>query len=180
MPQKKRRRIDIVSSPEFVADLDSASIDDLRRRRKVCSDLDVELSYYRRLIHGRMDLLGFELRRRRGEEQRSLLEALPEILAAGASNSPGFPERQVEVAVPSIPERGKRAVDRALSDDFLMRLPEVGDEELEEIQVRLGEIEAEVSRQRRAVFDAYDRIQAELTRRYRDGLLTVDDLLGRP
>jgi hypothetical protein len=34
----------------------------------------------------------------------------------------------------------------------------------------LAEAEAEVSRQRRAVFEASDRIQAELVRRYREAL----------
>jgi len=49
----------------------------------MCDDLEGELSYYRRLLHGRLDLLNFELRRRSGEETRSLIEALPEILADG-------------------------------------------------------------------------------------------------
>jgi hypothetical protein len=177
VPQSNRRRIDTVRSPEFVQGLDAISIDDLRRRRKICADLDVELSYYRRLLHGRMDLLAFELRRRRGEEQRSLLEALPEILAAGGAVAGGFPERSVEVAVPSLPERGKRAVDKVLGDDFLARLPDAADAELAEIQESLSEVEAEVSQQRRAVYDAYDRIQDELTRRYREGLVSIDELL---
>ncbi len=177
MPQSKRRRIDTVRSPEFTQGLDAIGIDDLRRRRKVCADLDVELSYYRRLLHGRMDLLAFELRRRRGEEERSLLEALPEILAAGATASGGFPDRSVEVAIPSIPERGRRAVDRVLGDDFLARLPDLEESELSEIQVSLADVEGEVSQQRRDVHSAYDRIQDELTRRYREGLVSVDELL---
>jgi hypothetical protein len=175
--QSKRRRIDIVRSTDFVEGLETISVDDLRRRRKICSDLDVELSYYRRLLHGRMDLLAFELRRRRGEEQRTLLEALPEILADGEAVPEGFPQRQVEVAVPRIPEQGRRAVDRALGDDFLTRLPDLPVEELAEIQERLTEVEGEVSRQRRDVHRVYDRIQEELTRRYREGLVSIDELL---
>ena len=61
-------------------------------------------------------------------------------------------------------------MDEALADDFLARLPEMGDAELAAVQQRLAEVEAEVSRQRRAVFEASDRIQAELVRRYRRGL----------
>jgi hypothetical protein len=175
--ETKRRRIDKVRSPDFTEGLDGISIDDLRRRRKICADLDVELSYYRRLLHGRMDLLAFEARRRSGEEERSLLEALPEILATGTVGPGGFPERQVEVAVPSIPERGRRAVDRALGDDFLARLPEIGDDELNEIQASLADVEAEISEQRRVVHKVYDRIQNELTQRYREGRVSIDDLL---
>jgi phage gp36-like protein len=76
----------------------------------------------------------------------------------------------VPVEVPDLPTLGRRAVDRALADDFLARLPEMGDAELAEVQQRLAEAEADVSRQRRAVFEASDRIQAELVRRYRVGL----------
>ena len=81
------------------------------------------------------------------------------------------------MAVPSIPEKGKRAVDRALGDDFLAHLPDTGDDELAEIQGSLVEVEIDVSEQRRDVHTAYDRIQNELTRRYREGRVSIDDLL---
>lgn len=165
-----RRRIDQVQTPEFTSGLEDLSLDDLRARRRICSDLDVELSYYRRLLQGRLDLLTFEVRRRAGEEQRSLLEALPEVLASWAAGEPGLPERRVAVELPDLPASGRRAVDQALQDDFLARLPEMDDVELGEVQHRLAEAEAEVSRQRRAVFEASDRIQAELVRRYREAL----------
>jgi hypothetical protein len=73
------------------------------------------------------------------------------------------------VEMPDLPGAGRRAVDRALSDDFLARLPEMGDEELASVQERLAEAEAEMSRQRRAVFEASDLLQTELVRRYRAG-----------
>jgi hypothetical protein len=79
--EKHRRRIDQVLDPEYVADLRELPLDELRVRRSTCDDLDGELSYYRRVLHARMDLLAFELRRRSGEETRSLIEALPDILA---------------------------------------------------------------------------------------------------
>ena len=170
MTHTPRRRIDQVQSPEFTSGLDELSLEEIRTRRRVCADLDIELSYYRRLLQGRLDLLAFERRRRAGEEQRSLLEALPEVLASWASGEAGLPERRVAVEVPDLPPQGRRAVDRALADDCLARLPEMEDAELEQVQQRLAEVEAEVSRQRRAVFEASDRIQAELVRRYRLGL----------
>lgn len=170
MTHTPRRRIDQVQAPEFTSGLEDLSLEDLRMRRRLCSDLDIELSYYRRLLQGRLDLLTFEVRRRAGEEQRSLLEALPEVLASWAAGDPGLPERRVSVDLPDLPALGRRAVDQALADDFLARLPEMGDEELAGVQHRLAEAEAEVSRQRRAVFEASDRIQAELVRRYRQTL----------
>jgi hypothetical protein len=175
--EERRRRIDIVQDPEFVASLGDLDVAELRRRRAVCSGLDIELSYYRRLVHGRMDLLAFEARRRRGEDERSLLEALPEILAGEGTAGPGFPERRVGVEIPDLPEIGRRAIDRVLADDFLARLPDLDDAELHDTQERLAAVEAELSRQRRAVYEAYDRIQAELTRRYAAGDADADEVL---
>lgn len=177
MTEHKRRRIDQIRDPGFIADLDSVDTGELRRRRDMCGDLDVELSFYRRMLHGRLDLLSFELRRRSGEERRTLMEALPEILAGDAEpqppRAPGD-SRTIPIEAPDLPEVGRRPVDRALGDDFLARLPELDDDDLEATRVMLSEVEAEISAQRRAVFDAADLIQAELTRRYRESHAGAD------
>jgi len=179
MPEH-RRKIDEVLSPEFLEDLDSIELDEVRRRRRACDEVENELSYYRRLLHGRMDLLSFELRRRRGEETRSLIEALPEILAAGEDMRPAAPTgRAINLAVPQMPERGRRFVDKALDADFLTRISLVEDQELEEIQHWLVEVESVISDQRRSAQHAFDAVQGELTRRYREGLANFDELLGR-
>ena len=182
MKDQKRRRIDQIQDPSFLADLETIGIDELRHRRDMCGDLDVELSYYRRMLHGRMDLLSFELRRRGGEETRTLIEALPEILAGDheplPSRSPGE-GRTIPIEAPDIPAVGRRAVDRALGDDFLARLPSLSDEDLEGVQQMLAETESRISRQRRSVFDALDRVQAELTGRYSDGRADASESLDR-
>jgi hypothetical protein len=178
---QNRRRIDQIRDPEFTADLASVGHAELRARRDMCSDLDTELSFYRRMLHGRMDLLSFELRRRRGEETRSLLEALPEILAGDAEpqppRAPGD-SRTVPIEAPSLPDVGRRPVDRALGDDFLARLPQLDEEDLEATRLMLAEVEDEISAQRRAVFEAIDLVQAELTRRYREGLAEPEPVDG--
>jgi hypothetical protein len=183
--EQNRRRIDIVTDPAFVTSLDTLSLDELRERRSLCDALDTELSYYRRLLHGRMDLLAFELRRRRGQETRSLIEALPEILADSAEPavSPAsldsiLPLKAPSTLPPEVPVTGHRAIDRVLGDDFLTHLPTIDDAELESIQAALTETEAKVSTDRRAVYDAYEEILEELTRRYREGLANADDLLA--
>ncbi len=146
----------------------------------MCDTVDTELSYYRRLLHGRMDLLAFEIRRRSGEETRSLIEALPEILAdSDSGNALGeLPARALPIEAPDLPSSGRREIDRVLDDDFLAHLPTLDDTEIEQIQSMLAETESEVSQQRRLVYDAYEKIQSELSRRYRDGLADVDELLG--
>jgi hypothetical protein len=175
-----RRRIDQIQDSEFLTDLGGLAIEVLRDRRRMCDDLDVELSYYRRMLHGRMDLLAFEMRRRAGDETDSLIDALPRILSEGAySENPGLPERAVAVEVPNIPSPGRRLVDRALQSDFLVRLPSMTDEDLRETQQLLTEVEAAISQQRRATHTALDRLQEELTRRYREGLADPGELLTR-
>ena len=146
----------------------------------MCDDLDLEFSYYRRMLHGRMDLLTFEMRRRAGEEQQTLLEALPRILAGGAySTEPGLASRSIPVEAPDIPSPGRRLIDRALEGDFLARLGELSDDDLRETHRFLEELESEVSMHRKVVHSVLDRLQAELTRRYREGLADPGELLTR-
>jgi hypothetical protein len=70
-------------------------------------------------------------------------------------------------------------VDRALESDFLIRLPSMTDDDLRETQLFLTEVEASISHQRRSVHSALDRLQGELTRRYREGLADPGELLAR-
>ena len=179
--EPRRRRIDHVSDPTYLDNLESLPMEDLRERRRMLDDLDTELSFYRRMLHGRMDLLSFEMRRRSGEESRSLIEALPEILADG---SDGRGRNTIPKDLPlTIPEHfgtGNRAIDHVLGDGFLTHLPEIDDAELTEIRDALSGAEREISTQRRIVHEAHDRINAELARRYRDGTTSVTDLLTKP
>ncbi len=180
MTETKRRRIDQIQDPEFLRNLATITQDELRDRRSMCDDLDLEFSYYRRLLHGRMDLLAFEMRRRAGEEEQTLLEALPKILAAGAYNSdPGLPSRNIPIEAPDVPSPGRRLIDRALQGDFLARLGDLTDDDLRETHRFLEQMEVEVSMQRRVVHTVLDRLQAEVTRRYRDGLADPGELLAR-
>ncbi len=175
--EQNRRRIDQVTDPEFIRDLTEVPIETLRDRRRMCDELDTELSYYRRLLHGRLDLLEFEQRRRRGDETRSLIEALPEILAGGESDSDqGGVLKNLPIEPPDMGE-GRRPIDRALGDDFLAHLPTISDDELSAIADDLTAMERSVSSDRRAVYAALEQILEELTRRYRDGLASVDQLL---
>jgi hypothetical protein len=181
--EQNRRRIDIIRDPAFVTELASMETADLRARRDMCDEVASELNYYRRMLHGRLDLLRFEQRRRTGEETRSLIDALPEILAdpsrrevATDDPRPGMP-KSLSIETPDIPSSGKRSVDRALGDDFLTHLPTIDDEELEAIKADLSEVEGEISDQRKDLYEVYERIQEELTSRYRDGSANVGDVL---
>lgn len=175
--EQNRRRIDEVTDPAYVATLDTDTLQELRERRQLCDELDNELSFYRRLLHGRLDLLAFEKRRRSGEETRSLIDALPEILSDGDAPLRETALKAPPIEAPDFLGDGHRDVDRVLGDDFLAHLPTLEDAELDEIETSLAATERDISEQRRAVYDALELILEELTRRYRDGLADVDELL---
>lgn len=170
--EQKRRRIDMALDGEFASGLETLDLDEVRRRRDLAEEAERELSYYRRLLHGRMDLLAFEMRRRRGEETRTLIEALPEILSPGTvSQGRETGElRHLSVELDLPPVTGRRDIDQVLEGDALARVTSMEMEELAEVQLGLTEAERSVSDQRRRLHEVIDRLQAEIIDRYKRGL----------
>src|SRR4051812_38239503 len=78
-------RIDDLLAPGYLDGLTSIPIDDLRSRRAECQNVEGSLSYLRRLVQGRLDIVLSELHRRQeGEESSdlsSIIDHLPEILS---------------------------------------------------------------------------------------------------
>jgi len=167
--QLERRRIDQIQEPEFLADLPTLPLKELRTRRDLADTVETELSYYRRLLHGRMDLLAFEQRRRRGEETRSLIDALPEILT-GRERTGSAPARHLSTELPYLPVKGKRHLDRILGNDLMIRMSEMSEEELSEAATELTELEAEISGLRQEVQVVLDRLQTAVIARYKNDL----------
>lgn len=164
---ENRRHIDIVLEPSYLDGLDEFGLDELRRRRHSAEDVEAQISYYRRLLHGRMDLLNFELRRRAGEEEKSLLEALPEILASGmiVGNEPNL--RHLETMPPLPSTTGRRLIDKIMDDDILIQLSDLSEQDLGEAIERLSDVETEMSHQRQSLHAVIDRLQDEIVSRYR-------------
>ena len=167
--QTDRRRLDQIRDPDFLADLDSLNLEDLRERRDLAEEVEKELSYYRRFLHGRLDLLAFEQRRRRGEESRSLIDALPEILT-GRDQSGAASTRHLSTDLPELPSKGRRHLDRILGNDLMLRLGEMSEEELAEAAAELADLESEISTVRQHTQAILDRLQAEVINRYKNDL----------
>jgi hypothetical protein len=157
----------MVLEPEYLEGLTEVDLDELRQRRETAEDVETQISYYRRLLHGRMDLLNFELRRRNGDEKRTLLEALPEILAKGmiVGDEPSL--RHIETMPPLPTTTGRRLIDKIMDDGVLTQLPDLDGEELGEALERLQETENQLSVQRRQLHTVIDALQAEIIARYR-------------
>lgn len=165
-----RRRIDQVLDEDFLSDIDEIEMDELRRRRQMAVDVEKELSYYRRLLHGRMDLLRFERRRRTGEEDRSLIESLAEILSDPSRGDGHDPRRTIlDTDLPPMPETGRREVDAVLGDQVLTKLDSVDDDGLAAALEAVQAIEREISDKRHQVQQVADLLSAQIAERYRSG-----------
>ncbi|WP_232248670.1 RsiG family protein [Streptacidiphilus rugosus] len=159
--------------------LSALSLDELRALRRHAQQDEADLSYLRRLLQGRVDILRAELDRRSGRAALppdTLLEQLPEILADIPSQV-RHSARHVTLGTPSGREYQDLA-DELMSDARLADLAEQSDEQLQAACIRLTAHERGISRRRQRLQRTVDGCIAEITRRYREGEARVDDLLS--
>ena len=172
-----QRRIDRVLDPRFTDGVERLDLAELRARREQAEAEEADVSYLRRLLQGRLDILRAELVRRSATDEQDvagLLAGLPAILS---DDSPGTFSAVPRVQVPSRAGEHRRRVERLVSDETIARLPELDVEELTRAVEVLGE-EEKVSTHRRAVQRVVvDLLRGELARRYRDGTAQVSQLL---
>ncbi len=172
-----RRRVDHVLAPEFLAGLADLPLADLRARRHEAEQEEADLSYVRRMIHGRMSIIEAELRRRDpASTGGSVVDELSQILGDEQRSTRGL-GRHLTVE-PSRVDEHRRGEEKIIADAVLSDVAARTDAELRDALVRLAEHEAEVSEVRRNVQHAMDMLSAELTARYRDGSASVDELLA--
>jgi hypothetical protein len=166
MTTRGRRQIDKILDESFLSEVSSVPLEELRRRRKECEDVEFVLSYQRRWLHGKLDILGAEIERRDPAAQRTgLVDRLSHILSDATPSRRGA---RVRLRA-EIPSDARRYLDRLVSEDHLARLPELGEDELTALLDRLAQAEAEVSQNRKEVLRIIDALQEEIVRRYRDG-----------
>jgi len=172
-----RRRVDQVLAPEFLVGLSEIPLADLRARRREAEQEEADLSYLRRMLHGRMSIIEAELRHRDPSvESGSVVDELASILGDEQRSTRGL-GRHLTVE-PSRVDEHRRSEEKIIADAVMSDVAARTDEELRDALVRLAEHEVEVSEVRRAVQHAMDTLSAELTARYKDGSASVDELLA--
>ena len=169
-----------VLQDDYLGDLPSRPIEEIRAMRAECRAIEDKASYLRRLVQGRLDIVAAD-RRRRSEGGSSsdltgLVDRLPDILSD--KGHPGGPARLPSGLVPIDDDELTAELDRVAGPGVLDRLPDLSDEEVDELARNLGELEREVSARRKALFSRIDALQAELARRYRTGEANVGTVLG--
>lgn len=170
------RRIDRLLAPGYLSGLAELPIEEIRAMRAEAEQEETNLSYLRRLLQGRVDILRAELARRNGEGPAgSLVEALPEILADQRVPSHGL-GRYAAVEPTDIDEH-RHYVEALVSDRDVADPGDLDQDTLTRMLEVLGREEAEVSRKRRSVQEVMDALTAELGGRYKNGAADVTDLL---
>ena len=168
MSDQGNRRIDHIRRPEFLEGVQDLPLDELRRRRDDCLAEREYLSFLRRLLQGRAEILRAEVERRGGgTSEGSLVERLATILTGetqgpsrGEAVKVGLPEQETLLA--------RRQVELLVSDVGISDPSQLDDERLTEAADRLVREEHEVSGSRAEIIKVLDRLQDELKRRYRD------------
>ena len=176
-PPRGSRRIDRVLAEDYLSGLREAPMTEVRELRHEAEQEEVDLSYIRRMVQGRIDVIRAELNRREGTGTGNLVEDLAGILA----DEPRGPARGLGRHVTVEPSRAdshRRYVEALVADVDLSDVAARSADELAHALRTLSEEEQSLSAKRRQVQAVMDACSAEITRRYRDGEADVETLLG--
>ncbi len=174
------RSIDELLAPDLLAGLTGRGLEDVRQLRDDLQRAEGGLSFTRRMIHGRLDIVGAEIERRRQggdpHDLSGLIAQLPDLLAD--PDRPDAPPRSPRLLeVTAVPDELAAELDQIVDTDALADLREQDDDTLRTMTTKLVDLERWVSERRHALQERVDEVQAEIVRRYREGEATVDGLL---
>ncbi|HVL89246.1 MAG TPA: aerial mycelium formation protein [Actinomycetota bacterium] len=171
-----KRRIDRILSETYLEGLADRPMPEVRSMRNDCREEESVLSFERRMLHGRMDLLRAELARRADGKEGSLIDELAKILAGDErpEDRGGFPGPDPRPGV----DHPKRRIEKLISDDTLANVGSMSPDEIEETLGLLSDAEREASQSRRQVQRVLDAINAEIARRYKSGEADPADALS--
>jgi hypothetical protein len=179
--QDGRRPIDRVLAPGFADAVTELDLDELRSRRQLAEQEEVDLSYARRLLQGRLDLVRQEQRQEAGGEppagSRSDADLVHDLAAALADNGPRADHglgRHLNLDPSRVGEH-RRAAEQAVA--ALSAAGVHTPDDLEKLAAELSALEQAVSESRHRVQQVVDALTAEVARRYRSGEARVEDVL---
>jgi hypothetical protein len=159
--------------------LSQRSLDDLRDLRHRYQEIETGLSFGRRLVQGRLDIVLAELQRRSEGHSGTCAERvgdLPDVLAQhtrGAGPARIIPETDL----PDFVDVFGRELDDIVCAEDLVRLGELDTATIGRAVDSLEAFERQLSRKRHELHRVIDDVQEEIIGRYRSGSASVDDLL---
>lgn len=174
-----RRRVDRVLAPRFLQDLVTLPLEEVRARRAEADQEEADLSFARRLLQGRIDILRAEQAARQGtgslagqpHTDAEIVGALSRILGAETRVDHGM--GRYLGSRPSRIGEHRREAERAVADVGGSDLAALDDLQLQGAIDRLVSIEGRVSRTRREVQRVVDTLTEEVARRYMSGEVAI-------
>jgi hypothetical protein len=163
------------------ADLSVVATTELREAVAKADAAENGLSYLRRLVQGRVDIvLAEDHRRRDGEpagDVADLIRQLPTILGDHPPRA-GRGRHVPPVAPDDIDPLFLGRFARLVSPDELVHLPIVEDADLGAMIGGLTDLEREISDRRRELHHLIDRVHEEIGRRYGTGEISAEDVIS--
>jgi hypothetical protein len=171
-----RGQLKAILDPEYLADIASLSTDEIRAMRRDCEIEEHGISYARRVIQGKLDIVRAEAIRRRDETGESdLLGSLPSVLGDRAVTTPQSHRAVRLLPPPEAQPYVQRA--EALGERAMASLRTLPDGDIADLASELAEAEHELSELRHQVFERIDALQNELMKRYKSGTASVREVL---
>jgi hypothetical protein len=168
-----------VLAGDFLDGLGGLTLAEVRARRHEAEQEEVDLSYLRRLLQGRADLIRAELAQRSNPtDERPLQERLAHVLGDGERRNHGR-GRHI-VVEPSRVDEHRRAAEALVADSSVSDVAGHSEDELRADLERITGVEREVSRNRHRVQVVMDTLTAEVGRRYAEGQVDLTEVLSRP
>ncbi|MEW2502021.1 MULTISPECIES: aerial mycelium formation protein [unclassified Amycolatopsis] len=171
-----RRRIDRVLAPGYLTGLGDLPLPVLRERRDEAAQEETDLSYLRRLLHARIDIVRAEQQRRSSGGVNSIVDQLATILADNALG-PATGSGRHQQLEPSRAGEHRRHAEALIGDTDLTDVGTLSDDKLAAALDTYATEESSVSTFRRQVQGVMDTLNAEIAGRYQRGSATVDELL---
>ena len=172
-----RRRIDRVLGSEYLRGLGELDLAELRERRDEAAQEETDLSFLRRLLHARIDIVKAEQHRRASGERASVLDQLATILAENAL-APSSGKARYQPLEPSRAGVYRRQAEALAGNSDLSDVTSLRDGELDAALGTYREQEQSVSARRHEVQHVVDTLNAEIADRYARGTASVDELIG--
>jgi hypothetical protein len=177
---------DRVLRPDYLEALESRDTNRVRAMREECEAAESSVSFARRVLQGRLDIVTNEVTRRRSGDSTGglgdLINRLPQILADdahGRPNATGPTSRVIDVTPDHVVvDELVALIDGVAPVGVMSTLAELSDEDVAEVETRLRSLERDFSDTRHELHRRIDALKAELTSRYERGEVSVDGLFG--
>jgi hypothetical protein len=175
------QRLERILDDGYLDGLEERSTAEIRALRDECEEEESGVSYARRIVQGKLDIVRAELVRRRDEgtsddELHDLLDSLPTILRDRSTGERKPAHRAVRFLVPPSAQHHAEEAER-IGEGMLGDLTDRSAPEMAQLVERLDAEERRLSALRHELFDRLDTLQAELTRRYKEGATDVSEVL---